>query len=159
MSHSQCLIALKKYNAEEHSIDLVHAFLYGRLMSVKIVDVRSQPRTVPGGSPQGSILGNFLFCVSTRELAELEETSDSREYDQSTVSFENNGLSGSEVSSDRERTVSPISRPAMDMLGDLSDHSGSSIDNDSVSNYRSSEEIQCASSMTPSSQTDLTSVK
>ena len=34
-------------------------------MSVKIKDTMSIPRTVPGGSPQGSILGNFLFCTTT----------------------------------------------------------------------------------------------
>ena len=34
-------------------------------MSVKIGKTLSTPRNVPGGSPQGSILGNYLFCATT----------------------------------------------------------------------------------------------
>ena len=40
-------------------------------MSVKVDQARSTPRTVPGGSPQGSILGNFLFCTTTNAFAAL----------------------------------------------------------------------------------------
>ena len=37
-------------------------------MSVKLGDTFSIPRNVPGGSPQGSILGNYLFCATTDNL-------------------------------------------------------------------------------------------
>ena len=37
-------------------------------MRVRIGDSYSSPRSVPGGSPQGSILGNYLFCMATDEL-------------------------------------------------------------------------------------------
>ena len=30
----------------------------------------SRPRPVPGGSPQGSILGNYLFCMTTNDLTQ-----------------------------------------------------------------------------------------
>ena len=88
---------------------MVSAFLYGRTMRVHVGSAMSDPRTVPGGSPQGSILGNFLFCVATRELGELnqreaehgiESQSDLR-VDDSTVSFDRNGLSGNDVSGDQ----------------------------------------------------------
>ena len=48
MSHSNCLSALKKFNADDSSIKLVHAFLYGRTMRVKVGSALSLPRTVPG---------------------------------------------------------------------------------------------------------------
>ena len=109
MSHGHCLNALKRLNAKENEINMVHAFLFGRTMRVKVGGTLSVPRTVPGGSPQGSILGNFLFCVSTSELSE--------EHDQinlsteSTMSFGANGVSGSDVSSESCKHVSPIARP------------------------------------------------
>ena len=37
-------------------------------MSVQIGDTMSKGRIVIGGSPQGSILGNYLFCVCSDEL-------------------------------------------------------------------------------------------
>ena len=37
-------------------------------MSVRLGETKSVPRPVPGGSPQGSILGNYLFCATTDQL-------------------------------------------------------------------------------------------
>ena len=104
----------------------------------------SNPRTVPGGSPQGSILGNFLFCVATRELGEitgpgeespqweggdemLNEELDQQQEVSNTVSFDQNGVSGSDVSTDRSNDMSPISRPSapMTLLSDSSNSSDS----------------------------------
>ena len=65
MNHWKCLEALAELGASDESIDGVATFLYNRTMSVKIGDAFSSPRHVPGGSPQGSILGNFLFCATT----------------------------------------------------------------------------------------------
>ena len=39
-------------------------------MSVKLGNVKSVPKLAPGGSPQGSILGNYLFCSTTNHLTE-----------------------------------------------------------------------------------------
>ena len=36
--------------------------------------IRDSPKSVPGGSPQGSILGNFLFCATTDKFTELNGT-------------------------------------------------------------------------------------
>ena len=71
MDHKKCLEALKSMGASQKSTDYVAAFLYGRTMSVKVGKARSTPRPVPGGSPQGSILGFFLFSVTTNAFAEL----------------------------------------------------------------------------------------
>ena len=48
-------------------------------MRVKIGNIYSMPMTVPGGSPQGSILGNFLFCATTDEYNKISCTANSAE--------------------------------------------------------------------------------
>ena len=68
VDHYQCLKALRKSSASTLSSQLVYAFLKGRRMSVKIGETMSEERPVNGGSPQGSILGNFLFCICSDEL-------------------------------------------------------------------------------------------
>ena len=65
MHHYRCLESLVDLGADIQTVDWVASFLYGRTMSVKIGDTFSAPRSAPGGSPQGSILGNFLFCATT----------------------------------------------------------------------------------------------
>ena len=37
-------------------------------MRVRVGNVFSDPKHVKGGSPQGSILGNYLFCLTTDNL-------------------------------------------------------------------------------------------
>ena len=71
MDHYQCLYALNDLGASENTVDYVAAFLYGRKMSVQIGSAMSVPRLAPGGSPQGSILGNLLFCITTNRFAEM----------------------------------------------------------------------------------------
>ena len=71
MDHHECLIALKNLGASKTSVAWTSAFLFGRTMSVRIRGNNSVPRTVPGGSPQGSILGNFLFCSTTDQFANI----------------------------------------------------------------------------------------
>ena len=48
-------------------------------MSVKVGTTFSDRKPVTGGSPQGSILGNFLFCASTDEFNNLEAENVTRE--------------------------------------------------------------------------------
>ena len=68
MDHWKCLDALSNMGASTEAVKWTASFLYNRHMSVKIRQARSTPRSVPGGSPQGSILGNFLFCATTNAL-------------------------------------------------------------------------------------------
>ena len=72
MHHYKCLEALVDLGAEMETVDWVASFLFGRTMSVKIDNVFSEPKSVPGGSPQGSILGNFLFCTTTNCFTQLD---------------------------------------------------------------------------------------
>ena len=69
MSHQECISVLKKKGAHPQAIALVNAFLFQRTMSVRIGNIMSVPKMVNGGSPQGSILGNYLFCQTTECLA------------------------------------------------------------------------------------------
>ena len=71
MDHATCLKALLRLGAKREDVELVCTFLSDRTMKVKVGDAYSSPRLVPGGSPQGSILGTFLFCAATNEFNEL----------------------------------------------------------------------------------------
>ena len=51
---------------------MVRAFLTQRTMSVKINNTKSAPLPVQGGSPQGSILANYLFCLTTELFSEQD---------------------------------------------------------------------------------------
>ena len=68
LDHSACIEALRTNGASETTVQLVASFLHERTMQVKIGQHLSRPRLVPGGSPQGSILGNYLFCMTTNQL-------------------------------------------------------------------------------------------
>ena len=70
MGHGECLRALTGLGSDSATTGLVHAFLEGRTMSVRVGSEYSVPRLVPGGSPQGSILGNYLFCATTNNLTQ-----------------------------------------------------------------------------------------
>lgn len=68
VSFQHCLRALKKKGASSAIIRLVATFLTNRSMSVKIGSTMSDPKPVNGGCPQGSVLGVFLFNVTTDDL-------------------------------------------------------------------------------------------
>ena len=68
LDHGKCLAALRDLGAKEGYVALVNAFLHNRTMSVKVRGSFSSPRTINGGSPQGSITGGFLFCATIDKL-------------------------------------------------------------------------------------------
>ena len=74
MCHQQCLNALARRQVSKETITMVRTFLTERTMSVKVGGHKSTPLPVPGGSPQGSILANYLFCLTTEQFS--EETDD-----------------------------------------------------------------------------------
>ena len=73
VSYQHCLSAFAKKNASTPIIKLIATFLSDRTMSVRVGDEWSAPREVTGGCPQGSILGVFLFNVTTEDLEEKFE--------------------------------------------------------------------------------------
>ena len=68
LDHGECLEQLRELGASPSSLTMVRSFLCERSMRVKIGSTLSRPRKLKGGSPQGSILGCFLYCLTTRQL-------------------------------------------------------------------------------------------
>ena len=68
MSFQHCLRAMKKKGSSSPIIRLIATFLTNRQMTVKVGESWSELLAVNGGCPQGSILGVFLFNLTTDDL-------------------------------------------------------------------------------------------
>ena len=68
MGHQSCIKAVLDHGASVHMARLVSSFLYNRQMRFKIEGTHSTPRLLRGGSPQGTLLGNFIFIITTDKL-------------------------------------------------------------------------------------------
>ena len=68
MDHGHCLRQLKVLGASDGSLALVASFLSGRTMSININGVNCGERCIIRGSPQGSVLGCLLYCITTQTL-------------------------------------------------------------------------------------------
>ena len=68
MSHPECIKQLRALGASEACTSIVGSFLTGREMIVKIGDATAGGLHLKGGSPQGSILGCYLYCAATQQL-------------------------------------------------------------------------------------------
>ena len=84
-------------------------------MSVRVEKSCSTPRTVPGGFPQGSILGNFLFCTTTNVFTELRGNS-------TTVSSLSPSSTSSSSSSDGDAQLEPVAPTALYTVSTPSGH-------------------------------------
>ena len=54
--------------ALDGSLSMVRAFLENRKMTITLDGHREEPVDIQRGSPQGSILGCLLYCVTTQTL-------------------------------------------------------------------------------------------
>ena len=70
MCHNECLAQLARLGASQESLSLVASFLSDRVMQARVGTVTSAPRKISAGSPQGSILGCFLYCITTQQLGQ-----------------------------------------------------------------------------------------
>ena len=70
MEHSVCLSQLRKLGASRGSIALVQAFLEDRQMTITIDGHKVTPFPIRRGSPQGSVFGCLLYCVTTQSLTD-----------------------------------------------------------------------------------------
>ena len=103
MEHAVCLAQLEKQGASAGSLSLVRAFLEERKMTIIIDGHEASPVAINRGSPQGSVLGCFLYCVTTQSLTKnLRGPSDGLVYfpqdgddDRGVEYWEQNGKPGS----------------------------------------------------------------
>ena len=68
MRHDVCIHQLRELGASAGSISLVRAFLEGRTMTICVDGYYTAPVPITRGSPQGSVLGCLLYCVTTQLL-------------------------------------------------------------------------------------------
>ena len=69
LDHGECLSQLSKLGASSSTITMVRAFLARRSVQVKLPDgTLSELYDLCGGSPQGSILGCLLYCLTSQHL-------------------------------------------------------------------------------------------
>ena len=72
MDHRACIRALYHKGASRATLEMVAGFLRDRRMMIKIGEDFSEPRTMPGGAPQGTCSGNYLFSATVDGI-ETEE--------------------------------------------------------------------------------------
>lgn len=116
MSHNECLSQLAQLGASQELVDIVASFLTRRCMQTRVNSTMGPRRTIAAGSPQGSILGCFLYCITTQQLgtglAELNGQAESMTQQESvTIAVENssgsnNGWVSTCSGSEEEETVS-----------------------------------------------------
>ena len=68
MDHGVYLEQIKKLGASPESLSLVKSLLQERKMTVKIGDYAPDAVAISKGSPQGSVLGCLLYCITTQSL-------------------------------------------------------------------------------------------
>lgn len=70
MDHKACIQMFERKGCCPHLLRMIGAFLLERKTRYKINKTTSDERPVFGGSPQGTLLGNFLFVIATDNLEE-----------------------------------------------------------------------------------------
>ena len=63
LNHQSCIESFIRKGASTKIVRILSSFLMGRTMSVRLGSIRSHPRNVTTGAPQGSVLGAYLFNV------------------------------------------------------------------------------------------------
>ena len=76
LDHGECLRQLRGLGASDASLCLVRSFLTNRSVQVRMNDgTTSDAFSLGGGSPQGSILGCLLYCLTTQHIGGVPSAS------------------------------------------------------------------------------------
>ena len=70
MEYKACIDQLERLGASPSSLGMVRSFLEDRKMTIRIGSACSTPRKILRGSPQGSVIGCLLYCVTTQNLGD-----------------------------------------------------------------------------------------
>ena len=73
VDHMSCLQSLADLGASNQSLEIICDFLSNRSMVVNGYGKRSSVRKVRGGTPQGTKLGNFLFCCAINNIKKARQ--------------------------------------------------------------------------------------
>ena len=73
LQHRACLTALASKGASSETLQMVYSFLRGRSMRIKASNNWSTARALPGGSPQGTKCGGFLFSAVIDDIEDPHE--------------------------------------------------------------------------------------
>ena len=114
VDHQECLLSAQRMGASPPTLKMIRAFLTERTMSVKVNQAKSSPRYVQGGSPQGSIIANYLFCIVSHQLNNCADSANEIDLNRSneTLDFSANGDSSvTGPDSSASGSCSPITRP------------------------------------------------
>ena len=71
MQHQACLTALASKGSSNQTLRMIYFFLRDRTMQIRNGQKLSRSRNMKGGAPQGTKLGNILFCLTVENIEEV----------------------------------------------------------------------------------------
>ena len=142
MCHRECIRSLRQSNTSIQTTRMIAAFLMERKMRIKMNPVTfSELWQIYGGSPQGTLLGNFLFILTTDKL-ELHQRDRESSTDDSFVTCNESGTQHvtqpsptPDIIPEPYRTSSPTSRGQV-IPFDPPTSSDSDTDEDMTMNFK-----------------------